>query len=188
MGASKAWAAIGGWLKAHGGDLVGLAGAVATGNIPAGVAAVASMVTEATGETDPAAILAKLKADPQTLVKLEEIAQRNEADIRAHHRELLRLELEDGQAAHQQQQETIRSGDNAEDPYVRKTRPLIARQSWYATVLYVIGFDALKAAGAFQDGAGLDLAMVLISPAAAYMGFRTFDKWREWRAERRAAK
>jgi len=186
--ATASWSAIGDWIKAHGGDLVGLAGAVATSNIPAGVAAVASMLTEATGETDPAAILAKLQTDPATLVKLEEIAQRNEADIRAHHREMLRLQLENDQAAHQQQQETIRSGDNAEDPYVRKTRPLMARQSWYATMGYVIGFEGLKAAKVFATGATLELAMVLISPAAAYMGFRSVDKLRTWLGTRRAAK
>ena len=43
------WGNVGEWLKRNGTGLVGLAGAVATGNIPAGVAAVASMVSEATG-------------------------------------------------------------------------------------------------------------------------------------------
>jgi len=173
------WEDVGGWLRSNGGSLLGLAGAVATGNIPAGVAAVASMVAEATGETSPSAALAKLQTDPATLVKLEEIAKRDEADIRLHHRELLRLTLEDAQKAHEQQQLTIRSGDNAEDEYVRHTRPKMARQSWYATMSYVILFEGLKLSGAFSSGASLELAMVLIAPAGAYMGFRTWDKQRK---------
>lgn len=170
------WKDVGTWLKSNGGSLLSLAGAVATGNVPVGVAAVASMITEATGETNPAAALVKLQADPATMVKLEEIVKRNEADIRAHHREMLRLELEDKQKEHEQQQLTIRSGDNAEDEYVRRTRPRIARQSWYATVLYILAFEALELAGLFTEGATVELAMLLIAPAGAYMGFRTWDK------------
>lgn len=173
------WGDVGDWLKRNGSNLLGLAGAVATGNVPAGVAAVASMVTEATGESNPAAALAKLQADPATLVKLEEIAKRDEADLRLHHRELLRLELEDAQKEHTEQQETIRSGDNAGDEYVRHTRPMMARQSWYATMAYIIGFEGLKAFKVTSAGATWDLAMVLIAPAAAYLGFRTIDKFRK---------
>lgn len=171
------WAKVGDWLSKNCGSLLGLAGAVATGNIPAGVAAVASMVSEATGETDPAAALAKLKADPATLAKLEEIAKANEADIRLHHREMLRLTLEDAQREHAEQQETIRTGDTASDEYVRHTRPMMARQSWYATVFYILAFEGLKAAAVTQTGASWDLASVLLAPAAAYLGFRSLDKF-----------
>lgn len=76
-----------------------------------------------------------------------------------------------------QEQLTIR-GDNAEDKYVRHTRPMMARQSWYATMLYVIGFEALKALDIFKVGASWDLAMIIIAPAAAYLGFRSLDKFR----------
>ncbi|USN14421.1 hypothetical protein DONNERLITTCHEN_00200 [Janthinobacterium phage vB_JliS-Donnerlittchen] len=177
------WTTVGAWLKGNGGSLLGLAGAVATGNIPAGVAAVASMVTEATGESSPAAALARLQADPATMVRLEEIAKRDEADIRAHHRELLRLELEDRQKEHEQQQETIRSGDNAEDEYVRRTRPMMARQSWYATMAYILAFELLKAFEVVKSGAEVELAMILLAPAGAYIGFRTWDKLRVPRAK-----
>lgn len=171
------WSEVGSWLKDNGGSLVGLAGAVVTGNIPAGVAAVASMVSEATGETDPGLALARLRADPATLIKMEEIAKRDEADLRLHHREVLKIELEDQQKAHEQQQETIRSGDNAVDKYVRRTRPRMARQSWYATVAYVLVFEGVKAwSSLVTTGANMELAMILISPAAAYIGFRTADK------------
>lgn len=170
------WKKVGEWLKSNGTGLVGLAGAVATGNVPAGVAAVASMFTEATGETDPVKVLARLQADPQTLVKLEEIAKQAESDIRLHHRELLRLELEDQQKEHAETQTTIRTGDTAEDQYVRHTRPLMARQSWYATMGYVIGMELLQAVELINTGASVELAMLLVAPAGAYIGFRTWDK------------
>ena len=172
----SAWGKVGQWLKGNGSSLLGLAGAVATGNVPAGVAAVASLVSEATGESDPVAALRRLQTDPSTLVRLEELARQKEEDIRVHHRELLRMELEDQQLAHREQQDTIRSGDNAEDDYVRRTRPLMARQSWYATVGYVLGFESMKAFGLVTVGAEVELAMLLVAPAGAYIGFRTFDK------------
>ena len=171
------WKDVGAWLKRNGGGLVGVAGAVATGNIPAAVATVAGMVSEATGETSPDAALLQLQTNPEAMVRLREIAQRNEADLRLHHREVLRLDLEDEQRAHAEQQATIRAGDAAEDPYIRHTRPMMARQSWYATMVYVIGFEGLQAAQLFSAGASMELAMVLIAPAGAYLGFRTWDKY-----------
>lgn len=169
------WSDVGDWLKKNGGSLLGLAGAVATGNIPAGVAAVASMVTEATGETDPAKALRALQTDPATMVKLEEIAKRDEADIRLHHREMLRLRLEDGQKEHAEQQQTIRSGDNAEDEYVRHTRPLMARQSWYGMAGYIVLMEVAKAFS-YGSGASVEIALVIGAPGMAYMGFRSLDK------------
>ena len=169
------WSDVGGWLKDNTKGLLGLAGSIATGNIVGGVAAVASMVGEATGETDPALALAKLKADPATLLRLEEIAKREEADIRAHHRKLLEMELADGQAEHSEQQKTIREGDKATDEYVRRTRPKLARQSWYGGLAYVCILEILAA---FDKGTGANayLAATLLSPALAYMGARTLDK------------
>jgi hypothetical protein len=168
------WKSVGEWLKKNGGNLVGMAGAIATGNIPAGVAAVASMVTEATGESKPELALAKLQADPQAVLRFEELCRQSEADIRAHHREMLRLELDDAQKSHAEQQNTIRSGDSAEDEYVRHTRPMMARQSWWATGAYVLLSEGAKIAG-YGDGCSFEAAMVLVSPAAAYIGFRSVD-------------
>lgn len=92
------------------------------------------------------------------------------------------MELADQQHAHEQQQTTIRTGDTADDEYVRHTRPLMARQSWYAVALYVIGFEGAKALGHASIGASMELAMVLLAPAAAYLGFRTGDKFAQaWR-------
>ncbi len=62
------------------------------------------------------------------------------------------------------------------DEYVCHTRPMIARQSWYATMIYIIGFDGLQAAQVFTTGANWDLAMILLAPAAGYLGLRSLDK------------
>jgi hypothetical protein len=170
------WDKVGGWLKDNGSSLLKLAGAVATGNAPAGIAAVASMVTEATGETNPARALTALQGDPVIMAKLEEIAKRDEADIRLHHREMHRVNLEDQQQAHKQQQDTIRSGDTASDTYVRHTRPGMARKSWTATVAYCIGCFGVEAITGV-DLFNTYLAGVLSAPAWAYLGFRTADKF-----------
>jgi hypothetical protein len=89
------------------------------------------------------------------------------------------MRLKDEQAAHEQQQLTIRGGDTAEDEYVRHTRPMMARQSWYATMAYVLVFEGLNSAKVFAGGANWDLAMILLAPAAAYLGFRSLDKFRK---------
>lgn len=178
------WEGVGQWLKKNAGGLLGLAGAVATGNLPGGIAAVASMVTEATGETDPVKALAKLQADPETLVRLEEIAKQNEQDIRKHHKEMLELELTDQQKQHSEQQQTIRTGDTAEDETIRLTRPTMAKQSWTATIAYCIGsfgVHAITGAVVFD----VVIASILSAPAWAYMGFRTSDKWAQaWKAKK----
>lgn len=170
------WKDVGEWLSKNGKGLVGLAGAVATGNVPAGVSAVASMVAEATGENSPQSALDSLKSDPASMVKLQEIAATRESDIRLHHRETLRLQLEDQQKAHKEQQDTIRNGDSSSDEYVRHTRPMMARQSWYATAAYVFLGYVMKATGVTQDAISIEVALLLLAPAGAYLGFRTADK------------
>ena len=86
------------------------------------------------------------------------------------------MEYADKQHAHEQQQATIRGGDQAQDEYVRHTRPLMARQSWYATAAYIVLFEAAKMGG-YGTGSSWEMAMVLMTPAAAYLGFRTGDKF-----------
>jgi hypothetical protein len=170
------WKDVGSWLKGNAGTGAVLVGSLLTGNIPGAVAAGVSLVTSVTGETEPSKVLASLQGDPATLLKLRELAVQEEASIRGHIQAMEELRLMDLQAEHAQTQSTIRSGDQAEDPYVRHTRPLMARQSWYATVAYVFAFEALHLAGVFSAGAVLELAMLLVAPAAAYIGFRTLDK------------
>lgn len=173
------WATVGEWLKTNAGTGAALVGSLLTGNVPGAVAAGVALVGSATGTADPAHALAALQGDPATVLRLRELAIQEEASIREHIRAMEELRLKDEQSAHQQQQDTIRSGDNSSDEYVRHTRPMMARQSWYFTAGYVVLFEALQAAGAFHSGAEMELAMVLIAPAAAYLGFRTWDKYNQ---------
>lgn len=104
-----------------------------------------------------------------------------EVELVRHERELgfrfAELEVRDRQEEHKETQATIRSGDNAEDPYVRHTRPMMARQSWYGMALYIAAFEGLRAYGQTTEGASVELALVIGAPALAYIGFRSmFDK------------
>jgi len=171
------WLKVGEWLKDNGKGILGVAGAVATGNIPGGIAMIASMVSEATGEQDAHTVLEEVKNNPRIMVKLTEIANRDEKDIRKHHQAILELELQDKQKEHSEQQKTIRVGDTASDIYVRRTRPYMARLSLYATVAYVFSAELLSAFTE-MSGANWEVALVLAAGANAYMGFRTLDKVR----------
>lgn len=172
------WSDVGNWLKGNAGSGAALVGSLLTGNIPGAVAAGVALVGSATGQADPAKALEALQTNPETVLKLKELAFKEEESIRQNIRALEEMRLKDEQAAHAEQQQTVRSGDNAEDEYVRHTRPMMARQSWYATVVYVIGFEGLKAVKIFDTGASWDLAMIVMAPAAAYLGFRSLDKFR----------
>lgn len=169
------WSDVGKWLKDNAGSGAALVGSLLTGNIPAAVAAGVALVSSATGQNDPAKVMAALQNDPAVMLRLRELAVQEESSIRDHIRAMEELRLTDLQAEHREQQETIRGGDTAEDPYVRQTRPLMARQSWYATMTYVFLFEGAKALS-YGQGANWDLAMILLAPSAAYMGFRTWDK------------
>lgn len=108
--------------------------------------------------------------DPAVLVELQKL--KNEMEKEQTRRQ--ELELQDRQAEQHETQETIRSGDAATDTYVRNTRPLMARQSWYVTALYVLAFEGLAVAG-FGTGADLSMVAMLSTPAWAYLGLRTLD-------------
>lgn len=170
------WASVGDWLKANAGPGAALVGSLLTGNVPGAVAAGVALVSSATGHATPDDALAAFQSDPATVVRLRELAQQDAQSIRQHLEAMTRLELEDRQAEHKETQDTIRNGDTATDEYVRRTRPMMARQSWYVTAGYVVAFEGLKAAGVFKVGAVMELAMLLLGPAGAYLGLRTWDK------------
>ncbi|EKO3778219.1 hypothetical protein P0F24_003328 [Vibrio metschnikovii] len=110
------------------------------------------------------------KLPPESLVELERIKVEMEKEVTRR----MELQLVDKQAEHSETQATIRNGDTAEDPYIRKTRPLMARQSMWATMLYCFLMEMLSVLG---YGSGIDLyaAGILSSPAWAYLGLRTLD-------------
>lgn len=86
------------------------------------------------------------------------------------------LELADKQANQEETQATIRQGDQNQDEYVRRTRPLMARQSWQATAIYVFTMSLLQAFG-HGSGADFEMAMMMLTPSLAYLGLRTLDGW-----------
>jgi hypothetical protein len=125
------WSNVGGWIKNNAGTGATLVGSLLTGNIPSAVAAGVSLVSGATGTNDPSKALAELQGNPDAMVKLKELYYKNEDSVRQHIEEITRLELDDKQKEQKETQLTIRSGDNAEDVIVRRTRPL---QSWLSLV------------------------------------------------------
>lgn len=117
------------------------------------------------------AVTRKLQAlPPESMVELERIKLEMEKELTRRQE----LELNDKQAEHSETQTTIRNGDNAQDEYVRQTRPKMARQSFALMVLYIVGMEVLKAMN-FGDGADVYLALTIGTPAFAYLGLRTVD-------------
>ena len=176
MSSKEKWSAVGGWLKDNAGTGASLVGHLLTGNVPGAVAAGVALVTSATGESDPEKALARMQTDPTTLLELKRLAYADAANIRLHTQEMAKLEFEreaaelaDQQHQHEQQQITIRSGDQAKDKFVRWTRP---GQAWF--------FSFVSVAWAFVTRCDTDLElyvlMVFTSYPAAYAGFRTADK------------
>lgn len=176
------WNEVGTWIKDNVGSGAALIGSLLTGNVPGAVAAGISMISSATGTDDPKRALVELQNEPEAMIKLKKIAAENEASIRKHIESMERMRLEDAQKKHEQTQQTIRSGDDIKDQYVRHTRPKMAKQSWIATIGYCIGcfgVHAIQGADLFD----IALAGILSAPAWAYLGLRTGDKfasaWKE---------
>lgn len=164
------WGDVGDWLKGNAGTGASLVGSLLTGNIPGAVAAGVALVSSATGSNDPAIALQALQQDPATLVKLRELALQDEASIRAHIQAMAKMELDDAQAAHHETQETIRNGDNSDDVFTKRTRPL---QSW----LSLIGALVYVAASVFKDvSPDITVLGLLLTLPWAYAGLRQIGK------------
>ena len=89
------------------------------------------------------------------------------------------LAIEAERDADAQQQETIRSELAQSDEYTKRTRPMLARRSWWAVTGYV-GVSLISAAVTAIPDVPIEWAVltVLASPVLTYMGVRTFDKWK----------
>ncbi|RLB94498.1 MAG: hypothetical protein DRH26_01040 [Deltaproteobacteria bacterium] len=161
------WKDVGSWLKDNAGTGTALVGSLLTGNLPGAIASGVALVTGATGQANPDAVLASLQNDPATMIRLKELAIQDEENIRNHVREMTKLQLEDEQKSHETTQLTIRSGDNAEDRLVRWTRPL---QSW--TSLIFAGIYVWKSVS-------IDVAVLgfLLTLPFTYAGLREAGKW-----------
>ncbi|EKB28334.1 hypothetical protein [Aeromonas dhakensis] len=108
--------------------------------------------------------------DPVVLLELDKLR----AEMEKEQTRRQELQLADSQAEQATTQQTIREGDGAKDEYVRHTRPLMARQSWQMSAIYVVLFSVLKAFG-YGDGPDFDMVLLLLTPAWAYLGLRTLD-------------
>lgn len=83
------------------------------------------------------------------------------------------------------QQETVRAELHQSDLYTKRTRPKIARQSWYITAAYAIAGTFLPVLpetwGLQAPQMQWEIFLVLASPALTYMGVRGFEKWKNGR-------
>lgn len=163
------WKDVGSWLKDNAGAGAALVGSLLTGNIPGAVAAGVSLVSGATGEANPDKALAALQTDPGTLLKLRELAVQDDANIREHIRAMTELELKDKQAEHKETQDTIRAGDAAEDPFVRRTRPAQSWMSLIAGIVYLL----------YSQSPSIEVALILFTLPWAYAGLRQVGKGME---------
>lgn len=160
------WADIGTWIKENAGTGAGLVGSLLTGNVPGAVAAGIALVSSATGADNPAEALAQLQTNPETIIALRELADKEQDSIRKHIEEMTRIQLESEQKAHETTQETIRAGDRAEDRMVRWTRP---GQSW-ASLLACFGYIASS------DSPSIEVVVALLTLPWAYAGLRQVGK------------
>ena len=160
------WGDVGEWLKGNAGTGAALIGSLLTGNVPGAVAAGVSLVSSATGSTDPDSALRTLMESPEARTRLAELQHLEQASIRGHIAEMARIEIEDAAASHHETQETIRAGDKADDRLVRWTRPLQSWLSLFAAIAYI--FTA-------PEADGYVLASLLALPCA-YAGLRGMDK------------
>ena len=166
------WKEVGDWLKGNAGTGAVLVGSLLTGNLPGAVAAGVSLVSSATGEADPGKALAALQGDPATMIRLRELAIQDEANIREHIRAMEELRQKDLQAEHEQTQLTIRNGDNADDKFVRWTRPGQSWVSLFAALVYVF----------LMADPSMEILALLLTLPWAYAGLRQIGKWGEAKA------
>lgn len=156
------WSDVGNWIKSNASDGGKLIGSLITGNVPSAIAAGVAMVSGVTGTNDPEEALNKLKENPELLIKLKEIEFKESDSIRKHIEAMSKLEIE----SHSITQETIKSGDKAEDRFVRWTRP---GQSWLslgAAIYYAL----------HSESPSVEILLLLLTLPWAYAGLRQIGK------------
>ncbi len=161
------WSDVGNWLKENAGAGASLVGSLLVGNYTGAIASGISLVSSATGQSDPEQVLATLQSNPETLVKLKELAYKEEDSIRKHVEEMKRIELEDEQLSHATTQKTIINSDNSSDRLVRWTRPL---QSWLSLIMAGLYVYLSKIVDPYILG-------LLLTLPWSYAGLRQFGKW-----------
>lgn len=128
-------------------------------------------------------IISKLVTDKDLAKRLEHefkgMVENNAA-------EFAQLELDAEKDMYVAQQKTIQAELHQNDQYTKRTRPNIARKSFYAGLAYAL-LTALPETGLaipFSDAVLMPwqfestVLMLLYSPALTYMGVRGFEKWK----------
>ena len=124
-------------------------------------------------------IISELVPDKDLAKRLDHefraMVENNSADFRA-------LEVQAEADMFKSQQETVRAELHQSDLYTKRTRPKIARQSWYITAVYALSSMLLpvvpEAWGLGEPSIDWQIFLVLASPALTYMGVRGFEKWK----------
>ena len=168
------WKDVGAWLSRNGTEGANLVGSLLTGNLGNAVEAGVKLVSGATYYQTPDLALSTLQNDPQALERLRKMANDNEASIRSHLLEMERIQLQDKQLEQKETQDTIRAGDKADDIFVRSTRPGMAWMGLLGSIAYVTLFPTPN------DWVFNGLMMLPYS----YMGFRAFDKYMKYKADK----
>lgn len=168
------WKEVGEWLNRNGKEGANLVGSLLTGNLGSAVEAGVKLVSGATHYSTPDLALATLQNDSQALERLRKMAYDNEASIRSHLLEMERIQLQDKQLEQKETQDTIRAGDKADDIFVRSTRPGMAWMGLLGSIAYVTLFPTPN------DWVFNGLMMLPYS----YMGFRAFDKYMKYKADK----
>lgn len=129
----------------------------------------------------------------QELVTDKDLAKKLEHEFRAlmstQTHEFKTFELEVERDMYAAQQKTIQAELHQNDVYTKRTRPIIARRSFYAGLGYalltslpsegfVIGFLDWTFATLMPWQFEWAVLSLLYSPALTYMGVRGFEKWK----------
>lgn len=125
-------------------------------------------------------IISKLVKDKDLAEQLDHAFR---MEMESNSAEFKAMEIEAETRIFEAQAKTIQAELHQNDLYTKRTRPKIARQSWYVTAAYALMSTFLPMmpaswgmqAPAFQ----WEMFLVLASPALTYMGVRAFDKWKK---------
>ena len=159
------WETVGQWIKENAGSGASLVGSLIAGNVPGAVAAGVAMVSSVTGSNDPQEALRVLQTNPESLVRLRELANQESASVREHIAEMTRLELNDNQEQHKQTQETIRAGDQAQSR-VKWIRPIHSSISLLGALFYAYN----------ETSPDITVLTLLLALPFAYSGLRQVGK------------
>lgn len=124
-------------------------------------------------------IISELVTDKDLAKELEHAFR---SQVSMENAEFKSLELQAEKDMFEAQQKTIQAELHQSDLYTKRTRPKVARQSWYITALYAMAGTFLPVLpeewGLRAPAMQWEMFLVLASPALTYMGVRGFEKWK----------